>query len=167
MCHLHWSQVTKKMISIFCFGSWGPTQARGRPKLCSRQWVLPTPSNINQSAGQMIYNLAHKNIHKVPLRCSLDSQTEDVNNLMLQAWVQTLTCLNRSPRHFERDREQSVFLWLPEHWIRGRSVKQTEVETDTPSSNRQALLDTQDTPIENKAISIIIHFPLMLSIIHC
>lgn len=37
----------------------------------------------------MIYNLAHKNINKVPLRCSLDSQTEDVNNLMLQAWVQT------------------------------------------------------------------------------
>lgn len=112
VCHLHWSQVTKTIINISCFGSWGPTQTRGRPKPRNRWWVLPTLSNINQSGGWMIYQLAHKTISKAPLRCSLDSQTEDVNNLMLQARVQTLLYVcPPAPAHqdtWKRDREQSL-----------------------------------------------------------
>lgn len=175
VCHLHWSQVTKTIINISCFGSWGPTQTRGRPKPRNRWWVLPTLSNINQSGGWMIYQLAHKTISKAPLRCSLDSQTEDVNNLMLQARVQTLLYVcPPAPAHqdtWKRDREQSLsscgyqcILWLPVNLGR---VTETAVGTDTPSSNRQVLLDTQDATTQNKSINVIIHYPAMLSIIHC
>lgn len=85
---------------------------------------------------------------------------------MLQVRVQTLLYVFPPlPAHLGtwKETESTVCHLVVTRAVNQGRVSKTAVETNTPSSNRQALLDTQNT----KAISIIIHYPLMLPIIHC